>query len=68
LRIVASGLDAVGEAEPRVVADAVVERVPPGEDVGVRGQRDHVLGVDLVEAHAAAARRSIQGVSTLALP
>ena len=40
------------EAEARVVADAVVERVAAGEDVRVRGQRHHVLGVGLLEAHA----------------
>jgi hypothetical protein len=46
-------VDATGEPEAGVVTDTVIERVPAGEDVGVRRQRHHVLGMRLLEAHAA---------------
>ena len=40
------------EAEAGVVAHAVLEGQPAGQDVGVRGQGDDVVGVGLPEDHA----------------
>ena len=44
----------LGNAEAVVVADAVLEGMAAGEHVHVRGQRDDVVGVRRVEAHARA--------------
>ncbi len=46
------GLDPGREAEPRVVPHPVVRRVAAGEDVRVRGESHHVVGVGVFEAHA----------------
>ena len=52
-RRVASVASARGEAEAGVVANAVVGRQPAREDIGVRRQRDHVVGARVAEPDAA---------------
>jgi hypothetical protein len=56
-----------GEAEPGVVAHAVLQRVTPGEQVRVRRQRHHVVGVGLLEAHASL-RQAVDPGRLRALP